>query len=227
MKITVVKEPIWHVIIDEAFGTEKNKEIFTYILSLEEAFSQATVKDDSGINKDKSYRNNLSLMLDNLYDCSGEWEKRKDSRKQSPLLGAIDGFMESQIMHNFFSSAPLPFYMFLKMNTWETQVSRYGKKNFYNWHVDNIHDENKRIISLVYYFFEEPKSFIGGELMLTDGCLLEHKELIGETKRAFIEPKNDRLVIFSSNALHCVKNVEAPDEFRKGRFSVNVWAGIS
>lgn len=224
MKVTICRTPVWHLIIDNAFGKEANKEIFGHILQHEKDFKRAKVLGEE-INQQDQYRNNLFFDIDEAYKTSGDWKERKDFRKKSPLLKAIDGLIESNTFVDLMMGAPNPFNHAKVFNTWETNISRYGHKNFYKWHVDSL-GNSKRLITLVYYFGEEKSAFKGGDLMLTDGLLLDYK-IVGEEQRAYIKPKNDRLVVFSSNTLHCVKYVEAPEEFRKGRFSVNCWAGVS
>jgi len=104
-------------------------------------------------------------------------------------------------------------------------VSRYGDENqLYKWHLDKQNDD-KRLITFVYYFHKLPKNFTGGEICLTNG-LSDGRKLVAEGETVAIEPENDMLIIFGSRTLHMVKPTRCPPDFESGRFSVQVWAGI-
>jgi Rps23 Pro-64 3,4-dihydroxylase Tpa1-like proline 4-hydroxylase len=70
-----------------------------------------------------------------------------------------------------------------------------------------------------------PKKFSGGEICLTDGLSYGGK-IIAEGQSKEIEPINNRLVIFSSRAVHSVKPTVSPTDFADGRFSANIWIGV-
>lgn len=221
-QIRVFREPFWHMVIDNAFGEEANAKIFGFIKSMEDQFVPAKIAEDE---IRTSYRDNLVLYTDNMFNSSGSWLDRKVVRKSCPLLALIDEFIERTETCSFFGSAPAPVCFFGKAKTWETQISRYGSKNFYKWHVDGGGRMN-RLISMIYYVNKVPQAFKGGNLVLSDGLLLNEREVAEETKRVEIEPKNDRLVIFGSQNLHCVMETDAPKEFADGRFSINIWVGL-
>ena len=76
-------------------------------------------------------------------------------------------------------------------------------------------DTTDRIVSAVYYFHREPAAFEGGELIM-------HALVGDETLK--VEPKHDRLVVFSSIAPHEVNRTTIPnDGFEDARFSINCW----
>lgn len=74
-----------------------------------------------------------------------------------------------------------------------------------------------RLISMVYYFCATPRRFSGGELAiyaLGGG---------GEPAR-LIDPRDNRLVCFSSIAPHAVQPVSVPgDGFGDARYAINCW----
>ncbi len=76
-----------------------------------------------------------------------------------------------------------------------------------------------RILSAVYYFHREPKSFTGGQLRLHRLCTN------GEPgNHVDIEPEGNSLLIFPSWAAHEVRAVQCPSSrFEDNRFSVNCW----
>jgi SM-20-related protein len=81
-------------------------------------------------------------------------------------------------------------------------------------------DRFDRLVSAVYYFHREPKSFTGGALRLhrfgSDGTRPEDK--------VDIEPLQNSLVAFPSWAIHEVRPVSCPGgRFEDYRFAVNIW----
>ena len=76
-----------------------------------------------------------------------------------------------------------------------------------------------RLLSAVYYFHDEPKSFSGGVLRLH-----RHGSADGPGDFVDIEPEQNSLLVFPSWALHEVRQVRCPsNEFRNYRFAVNIW----
>ena len=121
--------------------------------------------------------------------------------------------------------APFPLCKLREINRWETQVSRYGDGDHYGWHLDRI-AEDDRVLSIAYYVSDDPPSFRGGELELSGGLARDGK-LIAAGEVVRVEPKRDRMVLFSARAVHRVCATKAPADFASGRFSVNVFCGIA
>ena len=225
-KITILDDP-YCIIIDDLFGPEKSKEIFEHIVSLREYFHPAKITYEDHLKTDEDYRKNVKCYIDALYKIDDpDWNARREYRKKSQLLGAIDGLVQSQDMGMILHSAPFPICKFRDVNAWETQISRYGyDKDHYEWHYDRLSNDD-RMITLVYYVNMEPKKFQGGELVLSRGLSLGKKIITSNAKECTIEPKNDRLVIFNSRTVHRVASTTSSARFEEGRFSVNIWCGI-
>jgi Rps23 Pro-64 3,4-dihydroxylase Tpa1-like proline 4-hydroxylase len=224
MNIQIYHTPVYHIVIDDFLPTEENEEILRHFVSLQEKFKPSGIGHGQELNKD--YRSNLSLNMDMEYQLLNEFDQDKiiAHRKKSPLLKMLDELLSDEKMFSFLDAAPFPLSELRYCNYWSTQVSRYGQKDHYRWHYDYIPNDTSRVITVIYYAHSTPKAFTGGELCFTNG-LLWGQDLVGETDRAVIEPKNNRLILFDSRFLHTVLPTQAPDEFEKGRFSVNVWIG--
>lgn len=225
-KITVLDNP-YCIVIDNLFGPEKSNEIFNHIISLREHFEPAKIVYEGSLTVDESYRKNMVCPIDYLYSIDEpEWAAKREYRKQSPLLGAVDGLMEGKDMGIILKSAPLPICKFEEINVWETQISRYGEdRAHYEWHYDRVSNDD-RLITLVYYVNMEPKKFQGGDLILSNGLSLGKEIVTTNPKENAIQPHNDRLVIFNSRTVHKVAPTVSSSKFEEGRFSVNIWAGI-
>jgi SM-20-related protein len=67
-----------------------------------------------------------------------------------------------------------------------------------------------RRITFVYYFFKEPRAFVGGELKFSRGPVYR--------------PQNNAIVFFGSSQGHSVERVTIPhDSFEHARFTLNGW----
>ncbi len=224
MNIQIKHTPVYHIIIDDFLPTLENSQILQHFSSLEEKFKPSGMGHGQEVNTD--YRSNLSLNMDREYQLADEFDQEKIAayRATSPLLKMLDTLLTDDKFFSFLDAAPFPLNELRYCDYWSTQVSRYGQKDHYRWHYDYIPNDTSRVVTLIYYAHAQPKAFIGGELCLTNG-LLWGDELVSETERATIEPKNNRLILFDSRFLHTVLPTQAPAEFDKGRFSVNVWIG--
>lgn len=108
----------------------------------------------------------------------------------------------------------------------EIEMVAHGDGAFYKWHIDTFTGTGRsklgsdRLISLVYYFYREPKSFTGGALRLyplpkVDGSRGEHIDIV---------PEQDMAVAFPSWLPHEVLKVTCPSgEFADNRFAINCW----
>ncbi len=228
-KIKVVYSPVFHLVIDNLLGQRINEEIFNHIISLKDHFVTAQI---SGNAIDQNLRSNTLVYLDKLFGEAGHIAKKTDAwprvkairAKRSPLLRELDNLVENPILSELMESAPFPLCKFNQMDTWETQLSRYGDVGqFFLWHCDRTKSD-KRAVSVIYYVFKPPPKFTGGELSLTNGLHFRGR-LIGNPEIAQVSPTNDRLVIFGSRTVHSVQPTSSPIQFEDGRFSVNIWIG--
>lgn len=110
----------------------------------------------------------------------------------------------------------------------ELEIAAHGDGAFFSRHSDLPTGEARaaaqnrfdRLVSAVYYFHREPKSFTGGGLRLhrfgSDGTRAEDW--------VEVEPLQNSLVVFPSWALHEVRPVACPSgRFEDYRFAVNIW----
>lgn len=81
-----------------------------------------------------------------------------------------------------------------------------------------------RLLSAVYYFHGEPKSFEGGNLRLYPLGADPKREALETAQFVDIEPAQNTLVAFPSWATHEVRAISCPSEaFADYRFAVNCW----
>lgn len=106
----------------------------------------------------------------------------------------------------------------------ERQLTAHGDGDFFGLHSDNGGAESDtRLMTFVYYFYEEPKRFEGGELRIYDA--VEHDDGTLHPADTFhvVEPANNSIVLFESGAFHEVRTVRTDAGFDGSRFSVNGW----
>ncbi|WP_392533211.1 2OG-Fe(II) oxygenase [Nostoc sp. C117] len=106
----------------------------------------------------------------------------------------------------------------------ESQLTAHNDGNYYKIHNDNgSPDTATRELTYVYYFYQEPKSFSGGELLIYDSKIENNVYVNAETFKT-IEPLNNSIVFFLSRYMHEVLPVNCPSQaFADSRFTINGW----
>lgn len=211
MQVQVLRSPVYAIIFRNFFPKKINE------LILIEAQNLKTNHSVTGADGrlDKKMRTNRVIYYDTLYE---------GKRKQSILLTELDKKFNNEKFQQLLLSSPHPLCEFAKTNYHETQVSNYNRGQKYDWHTDAGYG-NGRMISLVYWFFKEPKKFSGGQLGISnspiwDGNIVkEGGEHIKE-----IEPENNMAIVFSSAVPHSVIPAYCKDS-EYSRYSANIWIG--
>ncbi|MDZ8090090.1 MAG: 2OG-Fe(II) oxygenase [Nostoc sp. DedQUE12b] len=106
----------------------------------------------------------------------------------------------------------------------ESQLTAHNDGNYYKLHNDNgSSDTDTRELTYVYYFYQEPKSFSGGELLIYDSKIENNLYVNAETFKT-VEPRNNSIVFFLSRYMHEVLPVNCPSQaFGDSRFTINGW----
>ena len=214
MRYEIIYEPVPIIIIRDLFSEEQNKDILNEAIENESKFEHAVI----GSGKKPDFRSNKVAYYDDIYN---------EDRSKSKLLDRLDKIFKTSDFAEVLNSAPYPIYKFGQSNHHETQVSRYGDKGqLYQYHVDAF-GSNKRQLTVVYYFHEEPKQWTGGDILFTNSPIFNGKPVDNNAKILKMTPENNMAVIFGARIPHMVEETTSPEAFNKGRFSVNCWIGIS
>jgi SM-20-related protein len=106
----------------------------------------------------------------------------------------------------------------------EVQITAHNDGNYFKLHNDNgSPDTASRGLTYVYYFFNEPKAFTGGELRIYDSVVKDGYYQCGP-HAADIDPKNNSVIFFAPHVHHEVLKVAVPSQaFHDCRFTVNGW----
>jgi Rps23 Pro-64 3,4-dihydroxylase Tpa1-like proline 4-hydroxylase len=104
----------------------------------------------------------------------------------------------------------------------EPELTWCGNGGFFKTHVDTLYRDrpaNQRVMTVVYYFYKEPKAFTGGQLRLYG--LGSDANSPGPRE---IEPLLDRAVLFPAWFPHEVLPVDSSSHaFADGRFAISCW----
>jgi len=205
-------------IIDNVFSDEINGAIRKEILDNENNFEPAII----GGGKCENHRSNDVWYV--------ETDQQFPNRCASTIMSAMDRLYKSNACFALalVSSGIYPFTEIKETNYGETQVSVYNCGDFYNWHIDHLTEPNsKRLISTVYYAFDGD-TVSGGELELSSSLMGQRTVIDDKAKTWKIEPKNNRMIVFTSYRPHRAAAVSIKgDEFKDKRFAVVSWIGIT
>lgn len=200
MKIEVYKSkdlPI--VVIDNFFNDVGCNLIWNELLYLNDGTNKMRTAEYTGggykiiDNKKIFSKNNIGTVLDKVYLDKSMSNILTETRKiYDPNL--VDGLVQA---HKFFK-------FITNVNNDSTKVHYFEDGSYYKPH----HDAS--LITVIYYFFKEPKTFSGGDLIFEN-------ELT-------IESKNNRCLIFPSILTHEVTEVSIPAESKGlglGRYAIS------
>lgn len=106
----------------------------------------------------------------------------------------------------------------------EVQLTAHNDGCYYKVHNDAGSEQTaNREITYVYYFYQEPKAFSGGELRIYD-TEMKGNGVITHQNFQTITPTNNSIVFFNSRCRHEVMPVVCPSKaFEHSRFTVNGW----
>lgn len=106
----------------------------------------------------------------------------------------------------------------------EAQLTAHNDGDYYKVHNDNGSSETaSRELTYVYYFYREPKPFLGGELVIYDSSIENNYYVKAESFKT-VEPRNNSIVFFLSRYMHEVLPVNCPSKaFTDSRFTINGW----
>ena len=104
------------------------------------------------------------------------------------------------------------------------QLTAHNDSCFYTIHSDaNTEMTATREMTYIYYFYQEPKSFSGGELVIYE-TKVDGNNLSKHNDFKAIEPRNNSIIFFPSRYLHEVLPVSCPTKaFEHSRFTFNGW----
>ena len=154
---------------------------------------------------------------------------KADKYRQSHVLFAkffpeLSGLIQSKIIETLpevLTKLNMPPF---EISEIEVQLTAHNDGCYYKIHNDAGSEKTaNRELTYVYYFYQEPKAFSGGELRIYD-TELKGKGAITHENYKTIRPNNNSIVFFNSRCRHEVMPVVCPSKiFDHSRFTVNGW----
>ena len=147
-------------------------------------------------------------------------------------LGPLADVMRERLMAAFSQISAAASYGGPGIHSIEFELNAYGEGSHFAPHIDIPvgsgrqplagEEGQDRVVSAVYYFYEEPKGFSGGALRLYRfGVNPEHAS---QRDVVDFDPVQNSLVAFPSWATHSVETVHCPSgRFSDYRFALNCW----
>jgi SM-20-related protein len=189
--------PSSYVQIDNFFKPKEYKRLLEYVLKKESAFVPTSTSTN-----DENYRRSMVLY------SFPEFSELIFKKIQAMIPDVI-------------SKLGLPPFSITQI---ESQMTSHNDGNYYKIHNDNgSPDTATRELTYVYYFYQEPKPFSGGELLIYDSKISNNLYVKAETFKT-VEPRNNSIVFFLSRYMHEVLPVSCPSKaFADSRFTINGW----
>lgn len=189
--------PSPYVQIDNFLTDEERNQLLEYVFKKEPDFVPTSISA-----KDVDYRRSMALYT---------FPEFSDL-----IIDRIQAFLP-----DIFSKLDMPSFTPSQI---ECQLTAHNDGNFYKVHNDNgSPDTATREFTYVYYFYREPKSFAGGELLVYDSKIENNYYVKAESFKT-VEPRNNSIVFFLSRYMHEVLPVRCPSKaFADSRFTVNGW----
>jgi Rps23 Pro-64 3,4-dihydroxylase Tpa1-like proline 4-hydroxylase len=178
--------------------------------------------------KPEEHKNLLKYVLEKESDFLPSNTSTNDiNYRQSMVVYSFTGFSElilkriQAMIPDILSKLNLPSFSVSQI---ESQLTAHNDGNYYKLHNDNgSPDTATRELTYVYYFYQEPKSFSGGELLIYDSKIENNVYVNAETFKT-VEPRNNSIVFFLSRYMHEVLPVNCPSQaFGDSRFTINGW----
>jgi hypothetical protein len=187
----------------ENFLVDGRPKLLEFVLANEQAFQRSTIVPphaDEPVVDDRARR---SQTLDNL----AEWQQVFDEKIREVIAPVL-----TRLNHQGFPLGRI-----------EMQATASGDGDYFRLHRDGD-NASTREISFVYFFFNEPRHFSGGELRIFDNERTREGELAPTDLSQTLSPRQDLIVFFPSRNEHEILPVRVPTQaFAESRFTINGW----
>ncbi|MGD1920259.1 MAG: 2OG-Fe(II) oxygenase [Pleurocapsa sp.] len=185
--------------IDNFLPPQQYEQVLNTALSKQQEF-----KDSQTVNKKDRYRQSSVLP--------GKYFSEVYYSVKNKLLNTLPLVLDNLKHPEFFVSHV------------EMQMTAHNEGCFYKAHSDAGSAKTKtRELTYVYYFYQEPKPFTGGELKLYDTEMVG-KKFMQQDNSKIVEPRNNSIVFFNSRCKHEVLPIECTSQqFENSRFTLNGW----
>jgi Rps23 Pro-64 3,4-dihydroxylase Tpa1-like proline 4-hydroxylase len=206
-----VEDPDWTRIslsFENFLSADEHKQLLEFVVSQEENFNSSTVnfktrdmatKPDTPVVNEKIRR---SKTLDRL----GRFEDAFNERIKQIIVDVLKRLNHPQF----------------EIERIEIQATASGDGDYFRMHQDRDEDSTREI-SFVYFFYQEPKRFSGGELRIFETEIINQRPVPVDRSQTLI-PRQNQILFFPSRHEHEVLPVRVPSKaFPHSRFTINGW----
>ena len=184
-------EPIPYMLVENYFGDE---DIELMLKELRFLTPKMTFQDGTNL-PTKDHKKNTQINLDDLYE----------DRKTSNILNIMDRIYDDKKLIGMLKDMSWFYEVWSYTNLDNTFVAYYENTDYYKAHRDIA------VVSIMYWLWEEPKSFTGGNIHLTDYDIE-------------IPLERNQLMIMPSSLNHAVDPITMTDNNKKlsgmGRYCI-------
>jgi hypothetical protein len=189
-KFKINKKPIPYFIAEDYFDETQINDMLTEL-----RFLTPKMVYQNGKNMVEGHKKNVQIGIDDMYQ----------NRDTSNIIQTLDTIYQDKELIQTLKDMSWFYEIWNYTNLDNTFVAYYENSDYYKGHRDIA------VISMMYWIWEEPKSFTGGDIHLTDYDIE-------------IPLKRNQLLIIPSSIKHAVNKIQMNDDIKKlsgmGRYCI-------
>ena len=189
-KFKINKKPIPYFIAEDYFDETQINDMLTEL-----RFLTPKMVYQNGKNMVEGHKKNVQIGIDDMYQ----------NRDTSNIIQTLDTIYQDKELIQTLKDMSWFYEIWNYTNLDNTFVAYYENSDYYKGHRDIA------VISMMYWIWEEPKSFTGGDIHLTDYDIK-------------IPLKRNQLLIIPSSIKHAVNKIQMNDDIKKlsgmGRYCI-------
>ena len=189
-KFKINKKPIPYFIAEDYFDETQINDMLTEL-----RFLTPKMVYENGKNMVEGHKKNVQIGIDDMYQ----------NRDTSNIIQTLDTIYQDKELIQTLKDMSWFYEIWNYTNLDNTFVAYYENSDYYKGHRDIA------VISMMYWIWEEPKSFTGGDIHLTDYDIE-------------IPLKRNQLLIIPSSIKHAVNKIQMNDDIKKlsgmGRYCI-------
>ena len=189
-KFKINKKPIPYFIAEDYFDETQINDMLTEL-----RFLTPKMVYQNGKNMVEGHKKNVQIGIDDMYQ----------NRDTSNIIQIFDTIYQDKELIQTLKDMSWFYEIWNYTNLDNTFVAYYENSDYYKGHRDIA------VISMMYWIWEEPKSFTGGDIHLTDYDIE-------------IPLKRNQLLIIPSSIKHAVNKIQMNDDIKKlsgmGRYCI-------
>jgi Rps23 Pro-64 3,4-dihydroxylase Tpa1-like proline 4-hydroxylase len=209
-----LEDPEWTRIFisyENFLSADEHKELLDFVLSQQQSFDNSTVQFQT---REMTEKPATPVVNENI-------------RRSKTLndLGRFEAVFNEKIKQNIVEVLKKLTHDQFEIERIEIQATASNDGDYFRMHQDSGEDSTREI-SFVYFFYQEPKRYSGGELRIFETKIINGRPVPVDRSQTLI-PRQNQIVFFPSRHEHEVLPVRVPSKaFPHSRFTINGWIHI-